>query len=411
LGKVNYFNEYMTGTAGNTPVITPLTLLAFEDTGWYQANLALSDSLVFGRAAGCAMADSRGCQSWPANYRCDGATGTIAKCTADRAGYGSCVTEPDSGSLIGPGCTYYGAQSTCIFPFPPGSPQAIARAGSTTFQSSGQSFAADARCFDSTLNKIASLTEIVPIPAPNTPKCYRVHCSAPDEPRLSINNIWYPCTPTRDKIVATDFGGSVSCPAATSSLDLCQNRERDEDWPRITSITPGKAKPGTDVAIAYTGAQDETDLQAIIEFDCTDEVITTNGTFNARLANSDAWGSPKYLNLFQTKLNVIIRDSQGRSDVTYKNFQADIGFGLAYLKALWNWMKKHVLFTVLICVAIAIPILISIFCCYKKCCKKKKKKPLRAQYQHAYNREGDAYYFDEEMEDRSRHAPPRPIQS
>jgi hypothetical protein len=409
--KAAFMNEYMTGTAANNPVITPLTLLAFEATGWYEADLSKSDSLVFGRGGGCGMIeDWTGCSNWPSSYRCDAVTGTFSKCTADRAGYGPCVQEPSTGSLIGADCTYHGSQTTCIFPFPPGSPQAAARAGNGDFQTSGQSFAADSRCFDSTLNKIASLTDIIPVPAPSSPKCYRVHCSADNEPRLSIKDIWYPCSTTGTKITATNFGGSVDCPA-DSHLELCQNRPYDPDWPRLQGIDPAKAKPSQTVTITYTGAQNDTGMSAIIEFDCEEETVTEPGKMTAKIAESDEWGSPKYLNLFRTQVNVILKDSQGRSDVQYKAFQADIGFGLAYLKALFNWMKKNVLFTVLICIAIAIPCLIACFCCYKKCCKKKKKKPLRTQYQHNYDRESDAYYYDEEMDDRARHAPPRAINS
>lgn len=406
--KSAFMNEYMTGTASNDPVVSPLTLLAFEATGWYQAHLERSDSLVFGRNGGCPMiSDWTGCTNWPPSYKCDGVTGTISKCAASGAGYGPCVTEPSIGSLIGGGCTYYSSDTTCIFPFPPNSSQAQSRAGNSALQSSGQSFAADSRCFDSTLNKVTSLSEILPVPAPSSPKCFRVHCSDVNEPRLSIDNIWYPCLQAGNKISATGFGGGVTCPA-NAFLDLCQNRPREDDWPRITGINPKKTKPGTQVTVGFTGAANDTGVTIMIEADCSSNAVA-NESVSGTLPPSDFWGSPRYLNIFNTKLNVIIKDSQGRSDVSYDAFQVDIGFGLAYLKALWAWMKKHALITVLICIGIAIPIIIICFCCYRKCCKKKKKKPMRTQYQHTYDRENDDYYYDEEMDDRSRHAPPRPI--
>jgi len=407
--KAAFMNEYMTGTASNDPVVSPLTLLAFQATGWYQVHLEQSDSLVFGRNAGCGMISNwTGCTQWPASYTCNSVTGTIAKCTASGAAYGSCVSEPTTGSLIGAGCSYYGASTTCIFPFPPGSAQAAARAGNTAFQSSGQSFAADSRCFDSTLNKVTSLSDLLPIPAPSSPKCYRVHCSDINEPRLSIDNIWYPCLQAGNKVPATGYGGAVTCPA-NAYQDLCQYRVRDDDWPRLQSVSPTKAKPGAAVTVDFTGAANDTGVTIMIEADCSSNAVTANGTVTGNLAPSDYWGSPRYLNIFNTKLNVILKDSQGRSDVSYDAFQVDVGFGLAYLKALGAWMKQHVLFTVLICIGILIPCLILCFCCYRKCCKKKKKKPLRTQYQHTYDRENDDYYYDEEMDDRSRHAPPRPI--
>lgn len=406
--KSAFMNEYMTGTASNNPVISPLTLITFQATGWYQADLTQADSLVFGRATGCGMiSDWSGCTAWPESYKCT-STSVASKCSADRAGYGSCVTEP-SGGLIGNGCSYYSSDTTCIFPFPPDSAQAKARNGNSKFQTSGQTFAQDSRCFDSTLNKISSLSDIVAVPAPSGPKCHRVKCSAINEPRVNIAGTWYPCSPGGTKITATGFGGSVTCPQ-NAYLDLCQYQPYDETWPRITSINPNKAKPGAEVKVGYTGAPGDDNVKIIIETDTTDSKITDNSTLiTAKLAGDDYWGSPKYLNLFNTKLNVIIKDSQGRTDVRYNAFQADIGFGLAYFKALFGWMKKNVLFTVLICIAIAIPCIITCFCCYKKCCKKKKKKPQRMEYQHSYDREADEYYYDEELEDRTRHAPPAPI--
>jgi hypothetical protein len=210
------------------------------------------------------------------------------------------------------------------------------------------------------------------------------------------------------KIEATAFGGSIDCPANSGSF-LCQERPYDVDWPRLLGVSPTKAKPGAGVTVTYTGAANDTGLTMIIESDTTDPTFNADGTFTAKIASDDAWGSPKYLNLFKTKLNVIIKDSQGRSDVKYDAFQVDIGFGVAYLKALWTWMKKNPLFATLACIAIAIPIIIAIFCCYRKCCRKKKAKPKRMQYTGTYDRQADAYYYDEELDDVARHKPPRSI--
>lgn len=403
--KAAFMNEYMTGTASNGPVISALTMLTFQAMGWYQAHLENTDSLVFGRSAGCGMiTDWTGCTQWPQSYRCEGAT---TSCTVDKSAYGTCVTEGSDG-LIGANCRYISADTTCIYPWDLKSAAAIEKNTGNSIATSGQNFGNDARCFSSTLNKVKSLSDIIPIPAPSSPKCYRVTCSAVNEPRVKIGDIWYPCSVNGTKISATGFGGSVSCPA-NAYLDLCQYQPYDDDWPRIQALSSNKAKPSAPVTVNYTGSVGDSGMRIIIETNTTDTNVTGNGTVTAKLASDDYWGAPKYLNLFNTKLNVILIDSEGRSDVKYNAFQADIGFGLAYLKALFKWMGDNILFSVLICIGLACPCFILCFCCYKKCCKKKKKKPMAAQYQHTYDRDADEYYYDEEMDDYVRHAPPAPI--
>lgn len=403
--KAAFMNEYMTGTASTNPVITALTMITFQAMGWYQADLTKTDSLVFGRNGGCGMiTDWTGCTQWPSSYTCSASV--TSSCTVDRSGYGSCVTE-GSGGLIGSGCSYVSADTTCIYPWDPTSEMATSKNGDTSLVSSGQNFG-DARCFDSTLNKVKSLSDIISIPAPSSPKCYQVTCSAVNEPRINIGKIWYPCAVNGTKISATGFGGSVTC-SANAYQDLCQYKEYDNDWPRITSLSSTKAKPSASISVNYTGSVDDTGVYIIIETNTTENAVSGNSTVTGKLASDDYWGAPKYLNIFNTKLNVIIVDSEGRSDVRYSSFQADIGFGLAYLKALFKWMSNNIVFSVLICIALACPCFILCFCCYRKCCRKKKKKPMAAQYQNTYDRDADEYYYDEEMDDYTRHAPPAPI--
>lgn len=453
--KASFFNEYMTGTAANNPVISPLTLLAFESMGFYKAQLENSDALIFGAGGGCGMSETyTGCSQWPAAYSCSPATSGTS-CSADRSGYGSCVSE-GAGSLIGNGCSYYQARTSCIFPIDPNSQRAKDRANGLI--NSGESFAEDAHCFDSTLNRVGGFTDLFPTPSPRSPKCYRTHCTAPDELRVRAVAFWHLCPNGGFDFPVSNYGGNVRCEPNLSDV-WCKYKPFDPDWPRIVSIEPTKAKPGKQVRVTFTGilknvngtqlvvgapgSPAPVDIPAdpidpidpsvpmdpidpsspstptsplsgnagiYIETACTSIALDSseNGTMSGNIAESNFWGSPKYLSLFNPKLNVALYDEYDRSDVSYRTFTPDIAFDLAYIRALFDWMKKNPLFTFLICLAIALPIIIICFCCCKRCCCKKKK-PKRSQYAATYVLQHDEYYYDEEMDDHMRHAPPQSI--
>jgi hypothetical protein len=63
-------DELMTATTHYAPVISNLTLLFLQETGWYKVDLARAEPLLFGADGGCDFAAPR-CDKWPASYICD----------------------------------------------------------------------------------------------------------------------------------------------------------------------------------------------------------------------------------------------------------------------------------------------------------------------------------------------------
>lgn len=106
-------NEYMTGSADPSPVISAITLALLEgivlwyfvfvftiylDTGWYQVDYSHAEYLEWGSGMGCSFIEEP-CSKWKARkgYFCD--SQQSQGCTSDRKAIGYCNMMKHSNSL------------------------------------------------------------------------------------------------------------------------------------------------------------------------------------------------------------------------------------------------------------------------------------------------------------------------
>eukprot|EP01029_Cantina_marsupialis_P018833 TRINITY_DN4357_c0_g2_i1.p1 TRINITY_DN4357_c0_g2~~TRINITY_DN4357_c0_g2_i1.p1 ORF type:complete len:1627 (+),score=510.57 TRINITY_DN4357_c0_g2_i1:84-4964(+) len=73
-------NEFMTATSSNYPVISAMTMAAFQDSGWYNVDTGRTELLNWGLKEGCAFVDDY-CSSWNSNYFCQEIN--LPGCTVD----------------------------------------------------------------------------------------------------------------------------------------------------------------------------------------------------------------------------------------------------------------------------------------------------------------------------------------
>lgn len=77
-----YFNEYMTGTADPNSVYSAITLALFQDSGWYQVNYSMAQTLPWGNNKGCPFAQQQcSVATWGSQYFCSASQ--QEGCTAD----------------------------------------------------------------------------------------------------------------------------------------------------------------------------------------------------------------------------------------------------------------------------------------------------------------------------------------
>lgn len=399
--KSTYMNEYMTGTASVNPVVTALTMSFFEDAGWYRANMSNTDSFGWALGAGCSAGTATTCNDVPNSHSCTMGS-VVSKCYPDRTGYGGC----GKGTLGLSECPMLVSSVTCMFPFSEDSEEAKEKASSGAIQT-GEFFDISSRCFSSTLNKISSVSDLFPIPAIKSPKCYPTFCVNQTDLRVRLDGFYYRCNyDDGGTIQPTGYGGSVDCAPKLADI-LCQNAIHDDDWPMITSIDPISAKPEAFITIRGTGFVPGSAMEVHADFPCTNVTVVSETEITANIPESSNYGNPKYLNGFGNRISIIVKDEEGRSDALIAGFQIDMPFNLGYFSALFEWAKKNVLLAVILALIIILPCCCICFCIIRSC--RKKKKPKRGDYEDDYDYRSDEYYYEDARVEAQRHPPPRPL--
>lgn len=398
--KSTYMNEFMTGTASVNPVVTGLTMSFFEDAGWYRANMSRTDPFGWGLGEGCQAGAASSCSHVPNDYKCTSGS-VVSKCYPDRTGYGGCGT----GTLGISDCPLHQSSVTCMFPFDYDSEEAKAKASSGGIQS-GEYFDISSRCFSSTLNKITAVSELFPIPAIKSSKCYPTYCVSPTDLRVRVDEFYYRCDYEGSSIHPTNYGGSIDCSPQLADI-ICQNALIDDTWPVIEAVDPISASPGASITVIGSGFIVGTEMEVHADFPCTNVTVINSTHITTNLPAASNYGNPKYLNGFGNKITIIVVDEQSRSDSLIDGFQIDMPFGLGYLSALFEWAKKNPLVASLLALLIILPCCCICFCIYRMC--RKKKKPKRGEYDEEYEYRDDEYYYEEERVESQRHPPPRSL--
>eukprot|EP01133_Synstelium_polycarpum_P013237 gene13237-15555_t len=328
-------NEYMTGMASMTPILSKLTLAFLEDTGFYEVNYTAARPLVWGAGLGCKFAEGP-CNEWQDERLFCSSPGQD-RCTYDRTAKGRCSI----GSMYGIPKDYdyfhnnlAGPELSDFCPFVDGIPStskpnycAFPSGSSYSLLDSGEQLGPASRCFESSL--LSS-----PVQGFTKPTCYTTACLNETRLKLQVAGIWYDC-PYGDSIHIEGFAGSIDCP---SSVDVCTEAAQDASWPEFTSITPNSGGPGTFVTITGTNFTDST--TALIRLPCVNVTVLSSTMMTAQVADSIHFVGLR--NLFSQQVNVVVRDvPTGKNGMGVGVFDFKVPFDTAYLGSVGQWIKDH----------------------------------------------------------------------
>lgn len=258
------FTEYMSGTADDAAAMTNLTLALLHDTGWYRVNFTAAEAMAWGAGLGCTFAQAR-CNMWSSlsgfdGYFCDAAGSS--GCSHDRRAKAGCsIVKYPEGTLSGqPWYQFFASAPDSAGPEPladycplfvaysDGSCLVPANADQSA-RPRGEQFAADSRCFMSTLmaSNVSSSASAETLPA-----CYRTLCASPTDLRVKIGRLWWKCPaaggPVDPEGGFEGFLGRVYCPPAA---DLCARNSIRAQWPELSDVSPNVVplEGGTDLTL------------------------------------------------------------------------------------------------------------------------------------------------------------------
>nr|XP_057921917.1 ciliated left-right organizer metallopeptidase [Doryrhamphus excisus] len=168
--------------------IDPVTLAAFQDTGWYTVNMSKAQSLVWGKGEGAMFGYTSTCHDNSSSFFC---TGSGLGCHYLHLHKGKCQTDP-----LMDGCRIYKAL----------------RNGSECWikenerKSPEEIFGLDSRCFFSSLTSLNQSQLLV------TGRCYRHRCTGVNGYQIKVlDTDWLDC-PAGSSIQIRGYQGSVFCP-------------------------------------------------------------------------------------------------------------------------------------------------------------------------------------------------------
>ncbi len=218
-----FMNEYLTGSASDHPVLSRITLAAFEDSGWYKANYLAADTLIWGRKQGCSFAIP-GCT--PTNWKGLGyycTTSLAPGCAPDRRAVGVCGAITQTNAIPNPykyfqDPTVGGFETLADYcPYVQGLPagdclNTLNEGKDPKAALMGTSFGSSARCFPNTL----SLETISSSPQATTAYgCYQTDAVMGTDGVLTLNimigKLWWPCKKA-GAITAVGYRGTLTCP-------------------------------------------------------------------------------------------------------------------------------------------------------------------------------------------------------
>ncbi|XP_057712273.1 ciliated left-right organizer metallopeptidase [Corythoichthys intestinalis] len=182
--------------------IDPLTLAAFQDTGWYAVNTHRAQNLVWGDGEGALFGSTLTCQDNSSSFFC---TGSGLGCHHLHLQKGECQTDP-----FLDGCRIYKA-------FENGSEcwKKENEKKSSEERLSGEVFGSDSRCFfsDLTTLNLSLFNRIV------TGRCYRRKCTGTNRYQVQVRGSdWVDC-PAGGSIQIRGYQGSVFCPNKRLCVD------------------------------------------------------------------------------------------------------------------------------------------------------------------------------------------------
>ncbi|XP_019714077.1 leishmanolysin-like peptidase [Hippocampus comes] len=180
--------------------IDPLTLAAFQDTGWYAVNTSRAQNLVWGKGEGALFGSNLTCYDNSSSFFC---TGSGLGCHHLHLHKGQCLTDAHLD-----GCRIYKAlenRSECW--------KKENERQSGDERQGGEVYGSGSRCFFSNLTTLNHSQLIV------TGRCYRHRCTGLNRYQVQVlGSDWLDC-PAGGSIQIRGYHGSVFCPDKRLCLD------------------------------------------------------------------------------------------------------------------------------------------------------------------------------------------------
>jgi len=245
-------NEIMTATVHEHSVLTPITVAALEDSGWYM-NLNYKwkslGHVMFGYKRGCEFMEKRCNTSWPVGngYFCT----TLGEdgCTADRKATGSCDIRTYGNGTVpaeyqyfpGPNASRIGGPDAYVDYCPYYTPTYYCDSAPPSEDFYGDKGGSDSRCFMSTLTRSSGT-----VLNPEKPMCYPIKCYSKTEYAVKVGKYYYACSKGGSITGVQSYNGSIKC---ADPEVLCGYEADDSTFPVFYSIEPNKTKSGEKVTI------------------------------------------------------------------------------------------------------------------------------------------------------------------
>jgi len=408
--KRDYFNEYMTGSSSVDPIFSELTLALLVDAGWYtdyDASGPGVGTLVWGRNKGCPFFEQP-CNAvsggWPSEDEHPGYFCTEngdRSCSFDLKASAKCgiinwsPQPPSENNYFSDG---KGGLSSLADYCPYAYTESTDYCTDETRRASDESFGPGSRCFEATVTAFGKS-------APSSYKCYQTVCVSNEHLKVEVGSgKWYDCglvdtglvnEETGDRIIErvrefdpSDQTGSVVCPNEEQIYAVCFNREKDDKWPIIGSITPVEGKPGGTVTIKGQGFAPTDNITVDIHGPTIDVSVNEDGTeIVCTIPDSDHFRSPTHL--FSESVDVIVTNAPleegdtARSAIIVDGYSVNVEANAEFFAGVIDFMGDNPMYAIIT----GFCVLLMCLCCAYCLCSGKGDKSERKQY------ESDSYYF------------------
>jgi len=315
------YNEYMTGTSSYNPVISNFTLALLEDTGWYKPNYDMAADLEWGKGQKCPFAMQR-CTSRTTPYTCDPVRQSSDEgCTWDGNLKGRCNIITYNSDLD-PWYQYFGSPTIggsdtladyCGFYHynTPDEgdcrvPQFQTSGNFYNFNSFGEHFCETCRCINVKGSTSFSYGG----------SCHNFTCVGnTNQMKIEIGEVWYDCDTDGQQLEVQ--GLTFICP--TPADRFCGQVSHYDDWTiKFVSITPTKGAIGSTITIQGKDFGTAPRVTLGIDYGCYDpSVQIINDTIVCQIGVK---AKPSSVLREDTKVDVTIHDSVGRSDTGFSAF-------------------------------------------------------------------------------------------
>jgi len=294
--------ELMTASVTAYSVLSPFTVAALEDSGWYlNLNYEGLSHTPFSLNKGCDFIEKRCNASWPVGdgYYCS--VQGDESCTFDRRATAACdlrtwqsIPEkyqyfPDNKRLGGAEeyadyCPFYAPTYYCD-----NAPQ------SEDFY--GDKGGSDSRCFMSTLTRSGGSRL-----NPRKPMCYPHVCYSKKEFAVKVGSYYYMCPSGENLTNILSYNGTIECGDASV---LCNYATVKNDFPVFLSVKPEKAESGTTVRIY--GKNLRSDTVVALGAACEDRSFNQYGEYIECTVKGYV-GGKKNIILKQGKYSLVVTD-------------------------------------------------------------------------------------------------------